>query len=106
MPIRLARETEGVRNATDSAHVPRPYDDCVTARRSLGTGPQPAHSIRAAQADLLDALPGVHLPDLDELRARGVLGMPTTTPPASRRTLGPGGRADEEPSVNGQLTRG
>ncbi|WP_370271281.1 hypothetical protein [Streptomyces sp. V4I8] len=36
----------------------------MNARRSLGTGPQAsAHGIRAAQADLLDALPGVHLPD-------------------------------------------
>lgn len=47
----------------------------VTARRILGTGLEaPAQSIRAAQADLLDALPGVRLPDLGELRARGVLG--------------------------------
>jgi hypothetical protein len=45
----------------------------VTARRTLGTGPEaPAQNIRAAQADLLDALPGVRLPDLGELRARGV----------------------------------
>ena len=66
----------------------------VTARRTLGTGPEAsAHSIRAAQADLLDTLPGVHLPDLDELRARGVLGNLPSTPPSPRRTLGPGGRA-------------
>ncbi|WP_225638400.1 hypothetical protein [Streptomyces solaniscabiei] len=69
----------------------------MTARRTLGTGPQAAHTIRAAQADLIDALPGVHLPDVAELRARGVLGTPTATSPALRRTLGAGGRADEEP---------
>ncbi|MFF2127108.1 hypothetical protein ACFVW1_17210 [Streptomyces olivochromogenes] len=40
----------------------------MTARRTLGTGPEaPAQNIRAAQADLPDALPGVHLPDLGEL---------------------------------------
>jgi hypothetical protein len=44
-------------------------------RRALGAGPEvPAQGIRAAEADLLTALPGVRLPDLDELRARGVLG--------------------------------
>ncbi|MFF3906546.1 hypothetical protein ACFYZJ_11230 [Streptomyces sp. NPDC001848] len=68
----------------------------MTARRTLGTGPEAA-TIRAAQADLLDGLPGVHLPDLDELRARGVLGTRPATPPAPRRTLGAGGRANEEP---------
>ncbi|MFF7130466.1 hypothetical protein [Streptomyces sp. NPDC008240] len=68
----------------------------MTARRTLGAGPQDAHSIRAAQADLLDALPGVRLPDLDELRARGVLGVHPATSSAPRRTLGAGGRADEE----------
>ncbi|KIE24623.1 hypothetical protein LK08_23725 [Streptomyces sp. MUSC 125] len=68
----------------------------MTARRTLGTGPQASHSIRAAQADLLDALPEVRLPDLDELRVRGVLGVHATTSPAPRRTLGAGGRADEE----------
>lgn len=68
----------------------------MTARRTLGTGPQAAHSIRAAQADLLDTLPGVHLPDLDELRARGVLGAHPATTPAPRRTLGAGGRAEDE----------
>ncbi|MEU0289283.1 hypothetical protein [Streptomyces sp. NPDC006147] len=69
----------------------------MTARRTLGTGPQAAHTIRAAQADLIDALPGVHLPDVAELRARGVLGTPTATSPSPRRTLGAGSRADEEP---------
>ncbi|MEU9286490.1 hypothetical protein AB0D57_17645 [Streptomyces sp. NPDC048275] len=65
----------------------------MTARRPLGIGPQDAHSIRAAQADLLDALPGVRLPDLDELRARGVLDAHPVTLPSERRTLGAGGRA-------------
>ncbi|MFF0794153.1 hypothetical protein [Streptomyces spiralis] len=70
----------------------------MTVRRILGPGPEaPSHSIRAAQADLLDTLPGVRLPDLDELRTRGVLGVRPATPPAPRRTLGVGGRADEEP---------
>ncbi|GAA1340959.1 hypothetical protein GCM10009647_084590 [Streptomyces sanglieri] len=69
----------------------------VTVRRALGAGPQaPAPSIRAAQADLLDALPGERLSDLDELRARGVLGTRPATPPSPRRTLGTGGHADEE----------
>ncbi|MFF3139251.1 hypothetical protein [Streptomyces mirabilis] len=65
----------------------------MTARRTLATGPQDAHSIRATQADLLDALPGVRLPDLDELRARGVLGAHPATSPSERRTLGAGGGA-------------
>ncbi|MGW7511248.1 hypothetical protein ACWGJ0_26560 [Streptomyces massasporeus] len=69
----------------------------MTARRNLGTGPQDPHGIRASQADLLDALPGVHLPDVAELRARGVLSGHQATPPAPRRTLGAGGRAYEEP---------
>ncbi|MGW2426053.1 hypothetical protein ACWC0C_43755 [Streptomyces sp. NPDC001709] len=68
----------------------------MTARRTLGTGPQAPRGIRAAKADLLDVLPGVHLPDLDELRARGVLGAQAATIPTPRRTLGAGGRADEE----------
>ncbi|MFF1650850.1 hypothetical protein [Streptomyces sp. NPDC058240] len=69
----------------------------MTVRRALGAGPQaPAHSIRAAQADLLDALPGGRLSDLDELRARGVLGSRPAAPPSPRRALGTGGRADEE----------
>ncbi|MEV6027764.1 hypothetical protein [Streptomyces sp. NPDC052036] len=70
----------------------------MTVRRTLGTGPQAsAHSIRAAQADLLDALPGVRLPDLDELRARGAFGARPAPPPSPRRALGAGGRADEDP---------
>ncbi|MGW1848680.1 hypothetical protein [Streptomyces sp. NPDC001966] len=40
----------------------------MTVRRALGSGLQaPAPSIRAAQADLLDALPGERLSDLDDL---------------------------------------
>lgn len=37
--------------------------------------------IRAAQTDLLDALPGGRLSDLDELRARGVPGSRPVAPP-------------------------
>ncbi|MFE4778055.1 hypothetical protein [Streptomyces sp. NPDC056713] len=69
----------------------------MTARRVLGSGPQAARTIRAWQADLIDALPGIRLPDVAELRARGVVGGPTETVPAPRRSLGAGGRADEEP---------
>ncbi|MFF9594238.1 hypothetical protein ACF1FX_34535 [Streptomyces sp. NPDC014646] len=73
----------------------------MTARRALGTGPQaPARSIRAAQADLLDTLPGdgERLSDIDELRARGVLGSRPPASPLPRRTLGAGGgRAEEVP---------
>ncbi|MFC9758835.1 hypothetical protein [Streptomyces sp. NPDC056921] len=69
----------------------------MTVRRALGPGPQaPASSIRAAQADLLDTLPGERLSDLDELRARGVLGTRPAAPPFPRRTLGTGGYADGE----------
>lgn len=63
----------------------------------LAPAPQAAHTIRAAQADLMDALPGVHLPDVADLRARGVLGSTTTPTSAPRRALGIGGRAGEEP---------
>ncbi|MFJ2008460.1 hypothetical protein [Streptomyces chartreusis] len=68
----------------------------MTDRRTLGTGPgEPGH-LRASQADLLDSLPGVHLPDLDQLRERGVLGARPEVPPTRRRTLGVGGRQGEE----------
>jgi hypothetical protein len=71
----------------------------VTVRRTLGSGPEAfAHSIRAAQADLLDALPAVQLPDLDELRARGVLGAQPASSRGPRRTLGAGSRADDNPT--------
>lgn len=47
----------------------------VTTRRTIGAGAVvSAQGIRATQADLLAALPGVRLPDLSELRARGVVG--------------------------------
>jgi hypothetical protein len=77
----------------------RPYDDHVTVRRTLGTGPQTsAQGIRAAQADLLDTLPGIHLPDLDQLRDRGVLGSQPPTSPSQRRTLGSGDHPTDEPA--------
>lgn len=59
-------------------------------------GPQ----IRAAEAGLLAALPGVRLPDPDELRARGVLGTPPADTPVRRRALGAGGHADESGDGN------
>ena len=69
----------------------------MTVRRVLNAGPQsPTSRIRANQADLLDALPGVRLPDLHELRDRGVLGRRTTATPTTRRSLGNGGLADQE----------
>ena len=73
----------------------------MTTRRNLGSGPQDAHSIRASQADLLDALPGVRLPDLAQLRERGVLGAHPATTPRSRRTLGAGGRLNDDPPGDG-----
>ncbi|MEU2441825.1 hypothetical protein ABZ595_37435 [Streptomyces rubradiris] len=42
-------------------------------RRPLGTGPDDRARISASQADILTSLPGIHLPDLEDLRARGVL---------------------------------
>ncbi|WP_406423132.1 hypothetical protein OH809_07585 [Streptomyces sp. NBC_00873] len=76
----------------------------MTTRRTLGTGPEaPAQSIRAAQADLLDALPGVHLPDLGELRARGVLGAHPAAPPSPRRALGAGHTDDAAPDPSDPL---
>ncbi|MFF2509390.1 hypothetical protein ACFVTY_39425 [Streptomyces sp. NPDC058067] len=57
--------------------------------------PKP-RAIRASQADLIHALPGIRLPDVAELRARGVVGCLTEPAPAPRRTLGAGGHADEE----------
>ncbi|MFD7056200.1 hypothetical protein ACFWBS_44710 [Streptomyces mirabilis] len=70
----------------------------MTTRRALGAGPEaPAQHIRAAQADLLDALPGVRLPDLGELRARGVLGAQTAALPSPRRALGAGRTDDAVP---------
>ncbi|MFI1734910.1 hypothetical protein ACH40E_38005 [Streptomyces acidicola] len=78
-----------------------------TTRRPLGIGPDaPAHGIRATQADLLDTLPGVHLPDLDELRARGVLHPHTAPPRSPRRVLGAGRRPDDDPSPQARVTGG
>ncbi|MET9669399.1 hypothetical protein ABZY19_29175 [Streptomyces sp. NPDC006475] len=69
----------------------------MTSRRTLVPGPQAAQSIRASQADLVGPLPGVNLPDLEEMRARGVLGTREATPPTSRRSLCAGSLVDEEP---------
>ncbi|WP_143626308.1 hypothetical protein [Streptomyces viridosporus] len=46
----------------------RPREDHVTARRTLGSGPESSAPTGAAQADLLDDLPSIRLPDLAELR--------------------------------------
>jgi hypothetical protein len=63
----------------------------VTTRRTLGTGPEASiQGIRAAQADLLDSLPGIRLPDLGELRTRGVVGRQHHPPSMARRSLGTG----------------
>ncbi|GHE24049.1 hypothetical protein [Streptomyces capillispiralis] len=70
----------------------------MTARRTLGSGPDRSASIVAAQADLLDDLPGIRLPDLAELRARGVLATRTAKPPAARRVLGAGSHPDTGPA--------
>ncbi|MFC9133364.1 hypothetical protein ACFT4A_41880 [Streptomyces sp. NPDC057099] len=70
----------------------------MTARRTLGSGPQDKHGVRAAHAGLLSSLPGVRHPDLDELRTRGVLGVHPATALRSRRALGAGGRADDDPA--------
>ncbi|MET9957234.1 hypothetical protein ABZ135_37555 [Streptomyces sp. NPDC006339] len=61
----------------------------MTTRRTLGPGPQAA-PIQAAQADLFTGLPGLDLPDVAELRARGVLDPHPAPAPRARRTLGPG----------------
>ncbi|MFD8222415.1 hypothetical protein ACFV2U_54570 [Streptomyces sp. NPDC059697] len=79
----------------------------MTARRTLGTGPEaPAQSIRAAQADLLDALPGIHLPDLGELRTRGVLKAHPAAPPSPRRALSAGRTGDAAPDPSDPLRAG
>ncbi|WP_344571457.1 hypothetical protein [Streptomyces fulvorobeus] len=63
----------------------------MTTRRPLGSGPgASAQTIRATTADILTDLPGIHLPDLDALRARGALGARPTPTPGPRRTLGAG----------------
>ncbi|QRV39222.1 hypothetical protein I6J42_34720 (plasmid) [Streptomyces californicus] len=70
----------------------------MTTRRVLGAGPQtPApSSIRAAAADILKALPGIRLPDLHELRDRGVVGSHLPRALGARRTLGVGPLAEED----------
>ncbi|MFE4997692.1 hypothetical protein ACFRH4_41460 [Streptomyces mirabilis] len=79
----------------------------MTARRTLGTGPEaPAQHIRAAQADLLDALPGIRLPDLGEMRARGVLGTHPAALPSPRRTLSAGRTDDAAPDPPDPLRAG
>ncbi|WP_234428194.1 hypothetical protein, partial [Streptomyces badius] len=69
----------------------------MTTRRALGAGPEASgpSSIRAAEADILDALPGMRLPDLHDLRARGVVGSHLPATASTRRALG-SGAADEE----------
>ncbi|MEU8526476.1 hypothetical protein AB0C77_12890 [Streptomyces sp. NPDC048629] len=68
----------------------------MTARRTLGPGPETPTHIRATQADLLAELPGIRLPDLAELRDRGVLGPRRTVTAGTRRPLGAGGRAETD----------
>ncbi|MEU2675198.1 hypothetical protein ABZ622_41770 [Streptomyces sp. NPDC007164] len=50
-----------------------------------------------------DVFPGVRIPDLDKLRARGVLGASTATPPAARRALGTGGHADGDTPLDSSV---
>ncbi|MFZ4163385.1 hypothetical protein ACOZDE_34110 [Streptomyces griseoincarnatus] len=80
-------------------------DEALTARgtpagmvRVSCIGPGSSAKMFAAEADLLEDLPSVRLPDLAELRARGVLGPRTARTPAARRTLGAGGYPDTEPA--------
>ncbi|MFD8440561.1 hypothetical protein ACFV2I_36610 [Streptomyces microflavus] len=70
----------------------------MTTRRVLGAGPQaPApSSIRAAEADILEALPGIRLADLHELRERGVVGSHLPRALGIRRALGAGAPAEED----------
>ncbi|MET9954436.1 hypothetical protein ABZ135_23235 [Streptomyces sp. NPDC006339] len=61
----------------------------MTTRRTLGLGPGPQTApIQAAQADLLAGLPGLDLPDVAELRARGVLDPHPAPARREPRTLG------------------
>jgi hypothetical protein len=72
----------------------------VTTRRTLGAGPEAsAQGIRATQADLLAALPGIRLSDLSELRARGVVGSHLPAQPKTRRSLGEG-RTETSPDTS------
>uniref|UniRef100_UPI002F906920 hypothetical protein n=1 Tax=Streptomyces sp. NBC_01562 TaxID=2975879 RepID=UPI002F906920 len=76
----------------------RPYDDHPDHPPHSWHRPRGSlQNIRAAQTDLLDALPGVHLPDLGELRARQVLGTHPTELPSPRRSLGAGHTNDAVP---------
>lgn len=73
----------------------------MTTRRALGAGPEASgpSSIRAAEADISDALPGIRLPDLVELRARGVVGARPPGVAGTRRALGVGAVDDEAPQT-------
>ncbi|GGP32398.1 hypothetical protein GCM10018980_68510 [Streptomyces capoamus] len=100
MPPTAPRPVQKVSDIAESltATVPARTMIAVTSRRTLGTGPAaPAPGIRASQADLLDALPGFHLPDLGDLRARGVLGAHSAASPSPRRALGAGCTDDAVP---------
>lgn len=55
----------------------------MSERRPLGTGPVPA-DIRAREADLSEELPGERWADIEELRARGLFGVPTGNRTAAR----------------------
>ncbi|MEV7060657.1 STAS domain-containing protein [Streptomyces microflavus] len=59
-------------------------------------GPNRQCSIRAAEADISDVLPGIRLPDLLELRARGVVGSRLPGTAGTCRVLG-AGVVDEAP---------
>ena len=49
---------------------------------ALAAGPQPQRYLSAARADVLGELPDVRLPDLADMRTRGVFGSHRLTPPA------------------------
>ncbi|MFD4376805.1 hypothetical protein [Streptomyces sp. NPDC058486] len=74
------------------------------ARRSLVDGPR--LPIRATEADLVRELPGVGFPDIDGLRARGVLGpQPAAAAQRSRRPLfstPPQPAREERPTPSGE----
>ncbi|MFD8851565.1 hypothetical protein [Streptomyces sp. NPDC059604] len=65
----------------------------MTARRTLGPGPERSALVGAAEADLHDAIPGTRFPNLDDLRARGLFSPGPAASPNHRRALGAGGRA-------------
>ncbi|MEU0311819.1 hypothetical protein [Streptomyces cyaneofuscatus] len=75
----------------------------MTTRRVLGAGlqaPAPS-SIRATEADILDALPGIRLPDLHELRERGVVGSHHPGALGTRRALGARAPTEEDAETSG-----